>query len=76
MGDLTYSVSKNVMRRSDHSTLVDRGANGGITGSDAIIRHMHRHTVDIMGIDNHELAIMDAVDASAKVFTQMECTLC
>ena len=38
MGDLTYSVSKNVMQRSDCSTLVDRGANRGIIGLDAIMR--------------------------------------
>jgi hypothetical protein len=71
MGDLTYSVSKNVMQRSDHGTLVDRGANGGIIGSDAIVRHIHRHTVDITGINNHELAAMDVINASAKVNTQM-----
>ena len=71
MGDLMYSISKNVMHRSDHSTLMDRGANDGIIGSDAIVRHFHEHTVDITGIDNHELAAMDVIDASAKVITQV-----
>jgi hypothetical protein len=71
MGDLTYSVSKNVICRSDCGTLVDRGANGGIIGSDAIVRHTHGHMVDITGIDNHELAAMDVIDATVKVITQM-----
>ena len=61
------------MHRSDLGTLVDRGANSGIIGSDAIVRHTtntHGHIVDIMGIDNHKLAAMDVIDASVKVITK------
>jgi len=49
--------------------LVDRGANGGILGSDAKVIFKHSKTVDVTGIDNHELNGLPMVDATAKTIT-------
>jgi hypothetical protein len=40
---------------SSHGALVDHGANGGIAGSDVRIISTTGRTVDITGIDNHQL---------------------
>ena len=53
MHRIVYSVS-----RSDHRTpqsLVDRGANGGIAGADVRVIDRTLRSVDIQGIDNHQL---------------------
>ena len=50
-------------------SLVDRGANGGIAGNDCRVMFEHSQTVDVTGIDNHELTGMRIVDASAKVLS-------
>ncbi len=57
-------------KRSSRGALVDRGANGGILGSDARVRHKHQRTVDVTGIDNHTMNALVMVDATAKVTTQ------
>ena len=51
-------------------SLVDRGANGGILGNDAIVIREHRRSVDVTGIDNHEMTGLKIVDGAAKVTTQ------
>ena len=51
-------------------SLVDRGANGGILGCDARVFLTHQRTVDVTGIDNHELNSLKIVDASAKATSQ------
>ena len=49
---MTYYVTKS-SRSSQHS-LVDRGANGGVAGSDVRVIETHSdRKVDIHGIDNH-----------------------
>ena len=54
---ITYQVSAH--RSSATHSLVDRGANGGVAGSDVrIITRSHR-TVDIQGIDNHQVTDID-----------------
>jgi hypothetical protein len=62
--DIQYSVSQ--ASRKKKSSLIDRGANGGIAGIDTrvIERHPHR-TVDIRGIDNHEITCIPIVTAGA-----------
>ena len=65
-----YSVSNHTVARSKRGSLVDRGANGGIIGNDAIVIHKHQREVDVTGIDNHELNSLPIIDASAKVTTQ------
>jgi hypothetical protein len=67
--DIRYDVSQASCRKQ--GLLVDRGANGGIAGSDArvIARHPHR-TVDIRGIDNHEITSIPVVSAGAVARSQ------
>ena len=50
-------------------SLVDRGANGGILGDDAKVIRTHTRTVDVTGIDNHEVNGLKIVDAAARVET-------
>jgi len=57
-------------RRYKRGALVDRGANGGIIGSDARIHLEHQREVDVTGIDNHELSGLKLVNATATTMTQ------
>jgi len=52
--------------------LVDRGANGGTLGNDAKVIFKHNKTVDVTGIDNHELNSLPMVNATAKTITDKE----
>ena len=53
---VTYSVV-NVHSQSSTGSLVDRGANGGIAGSDGhvIYKNASGKSVDVCGIDNHQV---------------------
>jgi len=62
-------ASKHAIKRSKRGTLVDRGANGGILGNDAKVIFKRNKTVDVTGIDNHELNALPMVDATAKAIT-------
>jgi hypothetical protein len=64
-----YKISANVVSRTRRGSLVDRGANGGILGSDARVILQHMRTVDVTGIDNHELNQLKIVDATAKALS-------
>ena len=55
MARIIYSVSASKTSSKDQMSLVDRGANGGIAGSDVRVLFKTNRTVDIRGIDNHEL---------------------
>ena len=56
-------------RRKIRGSLIDRGANGGILGLDAqVLRNCYR-TIDVTGIDNHELNALPLVDAYSKVMS-------
>ena len=68
--DIVYVVSAHAVSRNKRGSLVDRGANGGILGSDARVTLVHTRTVDVTGIDNHELNALKMVDASARITTQ------
>ncbi len=49
-----YSVSAS--KSSSAQSLVDHGANGGIGGSNVhVIHKIHHHSVDMQGIDNHQM---------------------
>ena len=51
-------------------SLVDRGANGGILGNDAVVyKEWHERKVDVTGIDNHEMSNLVMVDATARVLS-------
>ena len=67
---IRYHVHNGNVKRSQRGSLMDRGANGGILGSDARVTFKHTHEVDVTGIDNHELNALKLVDASALVETQ------
>jgi len=62
-------ASKHAIKRSKRGTLVDRGANGGILGNDTKVIFKRNKTVDVTGIDNHELNALPMVDATAKTIT-------
>ena len=59
---VTYCIT--TLSRSSLHSLLDRGANGGVTGSDARVIETHPdRKVDIHGIDNHELTAKPLVTA-------------
>ena len=49
--------------------LVERGANGGIAGSDMCVIHKTHHKINIQGIDNHEVTGLDVVTAATLLIT-------
>ena len=53
MHDITYNVS--LLNRSKKGALVDRGPNGGVAGSDVQITCKSDRSVNITGIDDHEM---------------------
>ena len=65
-----YNVS--AAKSSSHGSLVDRGANGGLAGSD--VRIVHTHTsprlVDVSGIDSHQVTDLPIVTVGGVVPSQ------
>ena len=49
--------------------LVDRGANGGLAGSDMRVVHKPHRKINIQGIDNHEVTGLDVVPAATLLNT-------
>ena len=49
--------------------LVDRGANGGLAGSDMHVLHKTQRKINIQGIDNHEVTGLDVVTAATLLNT-------
>ena len=49
--------------------LVDRGANGGLAGSDMSVIHKTHRKINIQGIDNHEVTGLDVVTAATLLNT-------
>ena len=49
--------------------LVDRGANGGLAGSDMCVIHRTCYKINIQGIDNHEVTGLDVVTAATPLNT-------
>ena len=49
--------------------LADRGANGGLAGSDMRVIHKTHHKINIQGIDNHEVTGLDVVTAATLLNT-------
>ena len=54
---------------SHYGSLIDRGANGGLPGSDVRILEWTGRTVSVTGIDNHELPGLDIVTCAALLHT-------
>ena len=66
---LQYKISRNNVS-SNHGALVDRGANGGISGNDVRIITTSTRRVDVSGINNHELTHLPIVTAGGVVSSQ------
>ena len=62
-----YHVSKH--SSSHYGSLIDRGANGGLAGSDVRILERTGRTVSVTGIDNHEVPGLDIVTCAALLHT-------
>ncbi len=62
-------ASNHAIRRSSRGALVDRGANGSIVGNDARVLYVHPRSVNVTGIDNHEMPSLRMVDACAKAIS-------
>ena len=63
----TYHVAQ--ASQAKHGSLVDRGANGGLAGSDVRILPRSSRKCTVTGIDSHELQGLDAVQCAALVQT-------
>jgi Reverse transcriptase (RNA-dependent DNA polymerase) len=55
MARTIYNASASKTTTKDTMSLIDRGANGGIAGNDVRVLFKTHRTVDIRGIDNHQL---------------------
>ena len=64
---ITYHVAQ--AQNSKHRSLVDRGANGGLAGSDVRILGTSSRKCTVTGIDNHEIPGLDLVQCAALVET-------
>ena len=63
----TYHVAQ--ASHAKHGSLVDRGANGGLAGSDVRILSRSSRKCTVTGIDSHELQGLDVVQCAALVQT-------
>ena len=63
----TYHVAQ--ASQAKHGSLVDRGANGGLAGSDVSILSRSSRKCAVTGIDSHELHGLDVVQCAALVET-------
>ena len=64
---ITYHVAQ--AKQANHGSLVDRGANGGLAGSDVRILSTSSRKCTVTGIDNHEIPGLDLVQCAALVQT-------
>ena len=63
----TYHIAQ--ASQAKHGSLVDRGANGGLAGSDVRILSRSSRKCTVTGIDSHELQGLDVVQYAALVET-------
>ena len=63
----TYHIAQ--ASQAKHGSLVDRGANGGLAGSDVRILSRSSRKCTVTGIDSHELHCLDVVQCAALVQT-------
>ena len=63
----TYHIAQ--ASQAKHGSLVDRGANGGLSGSDVRILSRSSRKCTVTGIDSHELQGLDVVQCAALVET-------
>ena len=65
---ITYHVAKAL--QSKHSSLADRGANGGLAGSDVRILSKSTRKCNVTNIHHHDMPDLDIVQCAALVQTQ------
>ena len=65
--NFTYHIAQ--ASQAKHGSLVDRGANGGLAGSDVRIFSRSSRKCTVTGIDSHELQGLDVVQCAALVQT-------
>ena len=63
----TYHIAQS--SQDTHGSIVDRGANGGLAGSDVRILSRSSRRCTVTGIDSHELQGLDVVQCAALVET-------
>ena len=64
---ITYHVAQ--AKQAKYGSLVDRGANGGLAGSDVRVLSTSSRKCTVTGIDNHEIPGLDLVHCAALVPT-------
>ena len=64
---ITYHLAQ--AQQANHGSLVDRGANGGLAGSDVRILSTSSRKCTVTGIDNHEIPGLDLVQCAPLVQT-------
>ena len=64
---ITYHVAQ--AKQAKHGSLVDRGANGGLAGSDVRVLSTSSRKCTVTGIDNHEIPGLHLVQCAALVQT-------
>ena len=64
---LIYHVAQ--AKQAQHGSLVDRGANGGLAGSDVRILSKSSRKCTVTGIDEHQINGLDIVQCAALVKT-------
>ena len=64
---ITYHVAQ--ANQAKHGSLVDRGANGDLAGSDVRVLSTSSRKCTVAGIDNHEIPGLDLVQCAALVQT-------
>ena len=66
---ITYHVAQ--ANQAEHGSLVDRGANGGLAGSDVRVLSTSSRKCTVADIDNHEIPGFDLVECAALVQTNL-----
>ena len=64
---MLYHVAQ--AKQAQHGSLVDRGANGGLAGSDVRILSKSSRKCTVTGIDQHQINGLDIVQCAALVKT-------
>ena len=65
-----YRVNNKNVHKRKHMALVDRGANGGLMGSEGRLVQWTDRTIDCTGIDSHEIRDLKIGHFGATVKTQ------
>ena len=66
---ITYHAAQ--AKHAKHDSLVDRGENGGLAGSDVRVLSTSSRKCTVTGTDNHEIPGLDLIQCAALVQTIM-----